>query len=403
MEIRPILSTILRNRLGAILIAAQIAVTMAVLCNASFLGIDRLHTMLRPTGLDVANTFSVDTINFGEGFDYRAETPLDLDAINAIDGVRAVTTINSIPLSGGGWGEGLSTHLEEDAEDVRRGQGNLYMVDPQGIEALGVRLVAGRNFTDADMLWREPRASVMPDVIIVTQAMADALFPDGDALGKTVYSGNNALQIVGILERMFGSWVSWDGVVNSILAPGRMMDQSSRFLVRSEPGQRDAVMAAVEEALSARYADRVVRNVISLEEFKAGSYADDRTAAVVLTVIIALLLIVTGLGIVGLVSFLVSQRTKQIGTRRALGAQRWHVVRYFLIENWLITSIGLSFGLILTSLLNYYLVQNFELPRLPLWYLPVGLVAIWVLGLLASFGPARRAARVAPAVATRTV
>ena len=403
MEIRPILSTILRNRLGAILIASQIAVTMAVLCNASFLGIDRLQTMLRPTGLDVANTFSVDTINFGEGFDYRAETPLDLEAIAAIDGVRAVATINSIPLSGSGWGENLSTHLDQDAEDNRRGQGNLYMVDPQGIEALGVQLVAGRNFTDADMLWREPRASAMPDVIIVTQAMADTLFPDGDALGKTVYSGNNALQIVGILERMFGSWVSWDGVVNSVLVPGRMVDQSSRFLVRSEPGRRDAVMAAVEEALAARFADRVVRNVISLEEFKAGSYSEDRTAAVVLVVIIALLLIVTGLGIVGLVSFLVNQRTKQIGTRRALGAQRRHVVRYFLIENWLITSIGLSVGLVLTSLLNYYLVQNFELPRLPLWYLPVGLVAIWALGLLASFGPARRAAHVAPAVATRTV
>jgi putative ABC transport system permease protein len=182
-----------------------------------------------------------------------------------------------------------------------------------------------------------------------------------------------------------------------------MIGDSSRFLVRSEPGQRDAVMAGVEKALADRYADRVVRNVISLEKFMTDSYSGERTAAVVLMVIISLLLIVTGLGIVGLVSFLVNQRTKQIGTRRALGAQRWHVVRYFLIENWLITSIGLSFGPILTSLLNYYLVQSFELPRLPLWYLPVGLVAIWALSLLASFGPARRAAHVAPAVATRTV
>jgi putative ABC transport system permease protein len=400
MEIRPILSTILRNRLGAILVTSQIAVTMAVLCNASFLAVDRLQTMLRPTGLDVENTFSVDTINFGDGFDYRAETPLDIEAIQSLEGVRSVTTINSIPLSGGGWGNGLTTTPDQS---VAGPQGNLYSIDTNGIEALGVELIAGRNFTEADMVLREERASTMPEVIIVTQAMADALFPNSDALGKTVYSGTNTLEIIGIVERMFGSWVHWDGVGNSMLVPMRLVDQSSRFLVRSEPGQRDAVMAAVEKALSDRYADRVVRDLISLEAFKADSYANDRMGAVVLTVIILLLLIVTGLGIVGLVSFLVNQRTKQIGTRRALGAQRWQVVRYFLIENWLITSIGLSFGLVLTSLLNYYLVQSFELARLPLWYLPVGLVVIWALGLLASFGPARRAARVAPAVATRTV
>ena len=400
MEIRPILSTILRNRLGAILVAAQIAVTMAVLCNASFLAIDRLQTMLRPTGLDVENIFAVNVISFGDSFDYRADTPLDLEAIRTIEGVRGVTTISDVPLSGGGWGERLSTSIEEDAPNE---QGNLYMIDTQGLEALGVELIAGRNFTEADLLWRERVSSAMPEVIIVTRAMADSLFPDGDALGKTVYSGTAPMEIVGIVDRMFGAWLSWEGVVNTILAPGRMMDQSGSFLIRAEPGQRDAVMPLVEQALADRYTDRVVRNVRSLEDYMAGSYASDRTAAVVLLVIVGLLLVVTGLGIVGLVSFLVNQRTKQIGTRRALGAQRWHVVRYFLIENWLITSIGLSLGLILTTVLNYYLVQNFELSRLPLWYLPVGLAAIWSLGLIASFGPARRAARVAPAVATRTV
>lgn len=399
MEIRPILSSILRNRMGAILVAAQIAVTMAILCNAGFLAIDRISTMLRPTGLDVENTFAVNVISFGESFDYRADTPLDLEAIRAIEGVRAATTINSIPLSGSGWGEGVTTTTEEDAPIQH---GNIYMIDTQGLEALGVELVAGRNFTEADLLWREPRSSAMPEVIIVTRAMADALFPDGDALGKTIHS-TNPMEIIGIVDRMFGSWLGWEGVVNTMLAPGRMMEQSGSFLIRAEPGQRDVVMPLVEQALTDRYSDRVVRNVRSLEDYMANSYANDRTAAVVLLVIVGLLLVVTGLGIVGLVSFLVNQRTKQIGTRRALGAQRWHVVRYFLIENWLITSIGLSLGLILTTILNYYLVQAFELPRLPLWYLPVGLGAIWSLGLMASFGPARRAARVAPAVATRTV
>ena len=98
-----------------------------------------------------------------------------------------------------------------------------------------------------------------------------------------------------------------------------------------------------------------------------------------------------------------STRTKQIGTRRAVGARRTDILRYFLAENWLITSVGVVVGCILALLLGYWLSTTFELPRLKLYYLLAGVVVLWSVSLAAALRPARRASMVSPAIATRTV
>ena len=112
--------------------------------------------------------------------------------------------------------------------------------------------------------------------------------------------------------------------------------------------------------------------------------------------------VVTGLGIVGLASFWVAQRHKQIGIRRALGATRTDILRYFQTENFLIVTLGVVLGVLLAVGLNLLLMKPYELPRLPLWYLPVGALALWGLGQLAVLAPALRAAAVPPVVATRS-
>jgi putative ABC transport system permease protein len=122
-----------------------------------------------------------------------------------------------------------------------------------------------------------------------------------------------------------------------------------------------------------------------------------------LTIVISLLIALTALVIVGLSSFHVAQRTKQIGTRRALGAKRMDIVRQFMLENWLITTVGALFGVVLTVIVAYWLEVSFQLPRLDWRYLPIGIVSLWILSALAVLEPARRAASVPPAVATRSV
>jgi putative ABC transport system permease protein len=117
----------------------------------------------------------------------------------------------------------------------------------------------------------------------------------------------------------------------------------------------------------------------------------------------AAMLLVTALGIAGLANFWVQQRRRQIGIRRAIGATRGDILRYFQTENFLIVSGGIALGVLLALVLNLALMTHYELPRLPWVYLPIGALSLWLLGQLAVLSPALRAAAVPPVVATRSV
>ena len=182
-----------------------------------------------------------------------------------------------------------------------------------------------------------------------------------------------------------------------------MMYSSNKYIIRVEPGMRDQLMPIIEQKLGESNRQRVVKQIVSLEELSTDSYQDDRGMAIILSVVIALLIGLTALVIVGLSSFHVTQRTKQIGTRRALGARRRDIINQFMLENWLITTAGAVLGTVLTIVVAYWLEVSFELPRLNWRFLPAGIAILWVISSLAVLEPARRAASVPPAVATRSV
>jgi putative ABC transport system permease protein len=108
------------------------------------------------------------------------------------------------------------------------------------------------------------------------------------------------------------------------------------------------------------------------------------------------------LGIIGLASFNVSRRTRQIGIRRALGASKPAVVRYFLVENSIISAVGLVVGAALSIGLNIAMVEAFSLEPLAWYVIPAGMLALWAVGQAAVAGPARRASNIAPSIATRS-
>jgi putative ABC transport system permease protein len=135
---------------------------------------------------------------------------------------------------------------------------------------------------------------------------------------------------------------------------------------------------------------------------RAHYYRNDRAMAWLLVAVAVALLVVTALGIIGLASFWVAQRTRQIGVRRALGATRGQILRYFQTENFLLATVGIVLGMALAFAINQLLMSKYELPRLPLMYLPIGALLLWLLGQIAVFWPARRAAAVPPAIATRS-
>ena len=401
MEFQPIMRALWRNRTGAVLVALQIALALAIVVNSLYIIVQRLEHMGRDPGLDVANTFMVSFAPTGSAFNAEVAMREDVELLRALPGVVDATTINAIPLSGGG---SSTMYYTEPGEKGREAPGNYFEVDEHGVSTLGVRLVEGRNF-DASVVTRLPaNSSAFVPEIIVTRTFAKELFPDEPALGRTVYDGlGQPTRIVGILERMHGAWVSWDKLENVVLHPLLANERFAVYLVRAQPGQRDAVMRLAEEKLSAIDNGRILLKVKSLEEFAANSYADDRAMTVYLSVVVGLLLAISALGIFGLAAFNVSTRTKQIGTRRAVGARRFDIVRYFMVENWVVTTAGVLAGCVLALLLGYWLSTVFELPRLKLYYLVAGMAVLWVIGLAAAVWPARRAARVSPAVATRTV
>jgi len=401
MEFQPIMRALWRNRTGAVLVALQIALALAIVVNSLYIIVQRLEHMGRDPGLDVANTFMVSFAPTGSAFNAEVAMREDVELLRALPGVVDATTINAIPLSGGG---SSTMYYTEPGEKGREAPGNYFEVDEHGVSTLGVRLVEGRNF-DASVVTRLPaNSSAFVPEIIVTRTFAKELFPDEPALGRTVYDGlGQPTRIVGILERMHGAWVSWDKLENVVLHPLLANERFAVYLVRAQPGQRDAVMRLAEEKLAGVDNGRILLKVKSLEEFAANSYADDRAMTVYLSVVVGLLLAISALGIFGLAAFNVSTRTKQIGTRRAVGARRFDIVRYFMVENWVVTTAGVLAGCVLALLLGYWLSTVFELPRLKLYYLVAGVAALWVIGLAAAVWPARRAARVSPAVATRTV
>ena len=399
LDIRPILSALLRNRIGAVLVALQIAVSLAVLVNAVYIVKQRVQTIARPDGMDTANIFTVSSNGFAQNFDYRASLREDLAYLNGLPDVVAATASGNIPLSGGG---SSTMAYEKPGGKGKETPINYFQVDERGVDALGVKLISGRNFNANEILSPDDKSSASP--IIMTAAAAREIFGDQNPVGRVVYNDVGIPStIIGLIDHMHGSWVNWDKLDHVALFPVTPEGPSVNYIIRAKPGRRDALMAQVEEHLTKSNTGRVIPRTRALAEHKAMSYQQDRNMAIFLVVVTALLIAITALGIFGLATFNVSTRTRQIGTRRAIGARRGDIVRYFLVENWLITSAGVVAGSFMALAVGYALSVKLQLPRLDLYYLVAGALVLWFVGLLAAWQPARRAAAVSPAIATRSV
>ncbi|HET7845243.1 MAG TPA: ABC transporter permease, partial [Xanthomonadales bacterium] len=358
MEIRPIFSALMRNKTGLVLIALQVAITLAIVTNSLFIIKERIELMNRPSGIDEAGLFTVSSLAFAPGFDRADAISQDMATLRAMPGVIDATPINNLPLSGGGWGEGMSTKpIDPETAKPEDSKGTtIYMVDDHGVNTLGVNIIEGRNFNPDEITDRNERDNGWPQQVIITQALAKELFPDESAVGKRVFMSNDATGsvVVGVMERLQAPWVNWNGVERATLIPQRVLWSESRYLVRVKPAERDAMMKTVEAKLAEINPGRIVRGLRDYGEIRERAYSRDHAMTVILISVIVGLLVITGLGIVGMASFWVTQRVKQIGTRRALGARKFDILRYFQLENFIITSIGLGAGILLSYGFNVW-------------------------------------------------
>ena len=409
MEIRPIFSTLLRNKTAPLLIAAQVALTLAIVCNALYLIKDRLATASRPTGADERNLSEIRLYPHRVITDIQDMQRRDIDAIKAVPGVVAATWTNQIPLGRSSWMWGGLTADRANAGD---GVTSTFYFSGQGdplVSTLGLHLVEGRDFTPEEYIDLNPALERRdPSVVIVTRALGAALFPDADSYaGRSFFLGNgdedSEVRIVGVVNRLQSPAAPASELAeNSMIGPVRFLDPFSRYTVRTEPGNQDRVMADVEQALLALRDDRVLLGKRTFSEARASRYSSENMMASLLIAVTCFLLLITASGIVGMASLWVNQRRKQIGVRRALGARRHDILRYFLVENAMITTGGVLAGVALALVLNNLLVGALDIPRLPPAYIGATMAVMWILGLASVLGPAWRAAAVSPAIATRT-
>jgi putative ABC transport system permease protein len=408
MEIRPILSAMRRNKAGAILIAVQMAITLAILCNALFIIEQRVALGKRPSGADEANVFVITNQWVGNPPDLSARLQGDLAALRSMPGVQDAFASNSFPLSDGGSTTGISLNPDQKTPTAMAA---VYFADEHALAGLGLKLIAGRNFNPDDVVDKRGFTDVSnPTGLIITRVLAEKLFPTGSAVGQTIYdeAHHTYVPIFGVVDRLQVPWVQaggWGSTFNdnSMLEPFHFVNSFYHYIVRAKPGQVTQVLQAAQKKLFEISRARVLQKTQTLTAARADIYRDDRGLVVILGVVCASLLAVTAFGIVGLTSYWVAQRRRQIGIRRALGATRNAIVRYFQTENLLIAAAGAVIGVALAVSLNLWMVSAFEMERLQTSYAFAGAVIVLLLGQAAVLWPALRGASIPPALATRGV
>ena len=403
MEFGPIFRALLNNRTRFWLILVEVALTLAIVVNCTSIFLEKRQSFLAPTGMDTDNILAITTEPFGENFAdeefVESVGEADLRQLRNHPSIIDATPIHHFPLSG----SGSSIGRKAAGSEIDTVEAGYFMVDEHGIDTLGTNLIEGRNFNSSDIELSSDDDA--PQNIIITKAFADRVFPDGTVIGSRLSNQDNEHTgtIIGVIDSMSNSWPRAGMGGQTMLLPGKPHDnREMNYLVRAQPGAIDSLYTELDELLVSLENDRIV-TVRTLSEIKLRYFRRTLMAMKIWAAVVVLMIIVTSLGIVGLTSFSVSQRIREIGTRRALGATRAAILRYFLLENWLITTAGLIIGTILTILLNSVLAQYAEAPKIDWILMAGGATVLWAAGLLAALIPALRATTVAPEIATRTV
>jgi len=337
---------------------------------------------------------------FGKDVSPSQQYELDEAMLRQIPGVVDAAYSSNTPLSGSGSSSDFS--LKPAPEESKSARSSYMFIDEHGINTYGVKLIAGRNYTEDEVIVTD-NYDELSKVTVVTKTLLDELFPDGNGLGQTVYFGDIPMKVIGVVELMKGPWLKDSRPDNVALLPFIKPGTNARFVVRTEPGQRQSVMNRVEEAMLKNYNKRVISRIRGLDDDKESYMAEDTLMMRMLIVLITILVLVTALGIFGLTLFNISKRTKQIGTRRALGARKSAIISYFLVENAMICIVGLVIGVIAAVYLGQVLMQHFSIAQLDISYVLATALAVFVMSLLAVLAPAKRAANISPSIATRTI
>ncbi|MGX9463218.1 FtsX-like permease family protein [Shewanella sp. A14] len=398
LHIKPIISSLLRSKSGPILLLIQIILSVAIVANASFIIQERLALMQRDSGVKESEVLTFRIYNFDPSIDRTAQNKIDQQILRGLPNVIEATSSNMLPLSGSGWSSALNLGPDPDI-DKNTPQFAMYLGTEHTIDTLGLKLIEGRNFYPHEI---KDSLNSSGKLAIISKAFAKQVWPDESSLGKVLYEGEDTqITVIGVVDKFQGAWIDSADLEYSII---QNVDYGgSSYMVRAKPEHHIELQAAITAALLAENPNRVLNRFDSIEEVKDGSYRDHQLMITILTMMVVLLLLITSLGLTGMVMFNIQRRTKQIGTRRALGASKRDIIQYFIVENYLICIVGGVIGGMLALVLGQQLMSLYSLPMVPVIYPIMSVIGLLVVTTLAVIIPATKAANISPAMATRSV
>ena len=399
MHVGPLLRAMGRNRTRFALIILEIALTLAIVTNCLNIILDERKGMQKRSGFDDDNLVFVSAAPFGTEWKdqsfVEATVHSDLRALQALPGVKNAAATYFLPWQGGG---SSGTYTTDGF--AGKFQAQIYPTTREIFDTLGVHIIAGRNFVPTDTPANPNDSS---KVTVISSGLAKKLWGNANPLGKVISSdGKYPRTVIGVIGEFYNpySWPIGDYV---LFTPGRSWSTTgTSYLIRTEPGAMKAAITEIEDGLLKVNPNRVLRtNTVS--DVKKNFFSNSRIAISGMLGLIIALIVITALGIVGVTAMSVAERTKQIGTRRALGATRGDILRHFLAENWIATTLGLILGVAGTYGLNLFLLSRVSDVKMPWQLVAAGMLLLWINGLVSTIPPALRATMVPPSTATRSV
>jgi putative ABC transport system permease protein len=406
IPVKDILATLRHHRLTVTMIVLQVALTCVVVSNASSIIGHRLDQMGIPSGVAEDQLVVLSSTSVDKSENHQTRHAEDLAALREIPGVISVAGLNSVPLGTSDETYAVCPTLEALQRAIAAGslQGSecllasRYDTTPGALQTLGLRLASGQDFAPDSYSVNQASQA------IITTSLAQRVFHGASPIGKTMYQGDHMVTVVGTVDHLLRPRLEAGGENElSMLFP--VLPDASRitYVIRTQPQARDNVLTSAVARLRERAPGRLIKpsDVRTYEALRDEYFRHDETMVTELGSAGFALLCVTGVGIAGLASFWVQQRRRTIGVRRALGATRADILRYFQIENLLIVGGGVLLGIALSVAAGIYLTMTFAQPALSAVQVVGTALGVMALGQLAVLGPALKASAVPPIVASR--
>ncbi len=399
-----------RQRTRSGLMIAEIALSLVLLIGAGLMMKSFFKLSQTTPGFNAAGTVTMEiglpTSKYKDPQQWTAFFSGVLEQVQAIPGVRSAGTIQPLPMGGGGW----QTSFTYEGRQAPAGEEfiltDIARVSPDYFSAMGVPLRKGRAFTAMD---RDGSAKVA----IVDESLANLYFPGENPIGKKIrlpeghgMDGHSEQiiwrEVVGVVAHVKNYGIDNESRVEVFL-PVLQSPQPFRVLVvRTDTGNPASVAGAVRNAVYRMDPNQPVYNVVTMEELVANSLTAKRVALLLLGIFAVAALALSAVGLYGVISYSVTQRTQEIGIRMALGASAGDVLGMVLRQGMTLVAAGVAAGLLtafgLTRLMSKLLFGVSATD--PVTMVAVSLV-LAVVAVVASFIPARRATRVDPIVALR--